>query len=334
MRRQARRRSPNRRDNRYSADERPKPRVAGHPAASDRLRVAESGRDRRTRDMGAPRRSPAIVRPPAGARSPIGTRFLAGVRSLAMAPQAAGFRSSGFRSPGFRRRSLRCPCFRFPATVPRPATAQSLAAAVCLAAGLAPDSACQATAPRSSLAPFPRPRATATIRPAPAPAAFRSSGPPLASPVQARASPVPRPQTRPGGLGSSSHAWFASCLSWQLRREHSTGPRVTVTVTPPLTCAYSLIREAENHGLERPACGKLGPTASLSSVPADPVRQGSGQAAAPAVVTIQARTSASSRHLSYRPLRPPCPATISVRSRNGPPLASACSCAIHLAGSR
>jgi hypothetical protein len=285
MRRQARRRSPNRRGNRYSADERPKPRVAGHSAASDRLRVAESGRGRRTRDMGAPRRSPATVRPPAGARSltaarsragahspvgtrflagvrpPVGTRFLAGVRSLAMAPQAAGCRSSGFRSPSFRRRSLRCPCFRFPATVPWTATAQSLAAAVCLAAGLAPDSACQATAPRSSLAPSPRLRATATIRPVPAPAAFRSSGPPLASPGQARASPVPRPQTRPGGLGSSSHAWLASCLSWQLRREHSTGSGVTVTVTPPLTCAYSLIRETENHSLERPACGELGPKA-------------------------------------------------------------------------
>lgn len=285
MRRQARRRSPNRRGNRYSADERPKPRVAGHPAASDRLRVAESGRGRRTRDVGAPRHSPATVRPPAGARSPVGarsrvdtrrpagsrfpagarspvgTRFLAGVRSLATAPQAAGARSSGFRSPSFHRRSLRCPCFRFPATVPLTATAQSLAAAVCLAAGLAPDSACQATAPRSSLAPSPRLRATATIRPAPAPAAFRSPGPPLASPGQARASPVPRPQTRPGGLGSSSHAWLASCLSWQLRREHSTGSRVTVTVTPPLTCAYSLIREAENHSLERPACGGLGPKA-------------------------------------------------------------------------
>ena len=74
MRRQARRRSPNRRGNRYSADERPKPRVAGHPAASDRLRVAESGRDRRTRDVGAPRHSPATVRPPAGARSLVGAR--------------------------------------------------------------------------------------------------------------------------------------------------------------------------------------------------------------------------------------------------------------------
>ena len=273
MRRQARRRSPNRRGNRYSADEKPKSRVAGHPATSGRLRVAESGRDRRTRDMGAPRRSPATVRPPAGAHSragarsrpgahsPLGTRFLAGVRSLAMAPLAAGCRSSGFRSPSFRPRSLRCPCFRFRATVPRRATAQSLAAAVCLAAGLAPDSACQATAPRSSLAPSPRLRATATIRPAPAPAAFRSSGPPLASPGQARASPVPRPQTRPGGLGSSSHAWLASCLSWQLRREHSTGSGVTVAVTPPLTCAYSLSREAEKHSLERPACGELGPKA-------------------------------------------------------------------------
>jgi len=277
MRRQARRRSPNRRGNRYSADERPKPRVAGHSAASDRLRVAESGRGRRTRDMGAPRRSPATVQPPAGtrsltgarsragARSPVGARFLAGVRSLAMARQAAGCRSSGFRSPSFRRRSLRCPCFRFPATVPWTATAQSLAAAVCLAAGLAPDSACQATAPRSSLAPSPRPRATATIRPAPAPAAFRSSGPPLASPGQARASPAPRPRTRPGGLGSSSHAWFASCLSWQLRREHSTGSGVTVTVTPPLTCAYSLIREAENHGLTGPACGELRPKPEASA---------------------------------------------------------------------
>lgn len=284
MRRQARRRSPNRRGNRYSADERPKPRVAGHSAASDRLRVAESGRDRRTRDVGAPRHSPATVRPPAGARSrvdtrrpagsrflagarsPVGTRFLAGVRSLATAPQAAGARSSGFRSPSFRRRSVRCPCFRFPATVPWTATAQSLAAAVCLAAGLAPDSACQATAPRSSLAPSPRLRATATIRPAPAPAAFRSSGPPLASPGQARASPVPRPQTRPGGLGSSSHAWLASCLSWQLRREHSTGSGVTVTVTPPLTCAYSLIREARTTAWSARHAGNYGrrPEALLS----------------------------------------------------------------------
>jgi hypothetical protein len=266
MRRQARRRSPNRRGNRYSADERPKSHAAGQAATSDRLRAAEWGQYRRTRDMDAPRRSPAAVWPPAGARSPAGTRFLAGVRSLAMAPRAAGCRSSGFRSPSFRRRSLRCLCFRFPAAVPWQATAQSLAAAVCLAAGLAPDSACQAKAPPSCLAPPPRPRATATIRPAPAPAPFRSSGPPLASPGQARASPVPRPQTRPGGLGSSSHAWFASCLSWQLRREHSTGSGVTVTVTPPLTCAYSLIRETENHGLVRLACGELRPGALPSWV--------------------------------------------------------------------
>jgi hypothetical protein len=302
MRRQARRRSPNRRGNRHSADERPKSRVAGHPAASDRLRVAESGPDRRTRDMGAPRRSPATARPPAGARSltavrsragahspvdirrpggarslagthsPADARFPAGARSLAMAPQAAGCRSSGFRSPSspsfrrpcfrcpcFRCPCFRCPCFRCPATVPWRATAQSLAAAVCLAAGLAPDFACQATAPRSSLAPSPRPRATATIRPAPAPAPFRSSGPPLTPPGQARASPGPRPQTRPAGLGSSSRAWFASCLSWRLRREHSTGSRVTVTVTLPLTCGYSLMREAENRSLVRPACGEQGP---------------------------------------------------------------------------
>ena len=49
---------------------------------------------------------------------------------------------------------------------------------------------------------------------------------------------------------------------------------------------------------------------------------------------IQASTNASSRQASYRPLRPPCPAFISVFSRNGPPRASACSRAIHLAGSR
>ena len=236
MRPQARRRSPNRLGNRYSAGERPMPHAAGQPAASDRLRVAESGRDRRTRDMAALHRFPATAWPPAsarsltcarspadtrslagarflaGARSPIGARFLAGVRFLATAPRAAGYCPPGFRSPSFRCRSLRCPCRRFPATVPRPATAQSRAAAVCLAAGLAPDSACQATAPRSSLAPSPRPRATATIRPAPALTALRSSGRPLASPGHARASPVPQPRTRPGGLGSSSRAWLASCL--------------------------------------------------------------------------------------------------------------------------
>lgn len=263
MRRQARRRSPNRLGNRHSADERPMPHVAGQPAASDRLRAAASGRDRRRGDMGALCRSPATVPPPAGARSPIGirspadihspagarflagarsrigTRFLAGVRFLAMAPRAAGCRSSGLRSPSFRFRSPRHPCLRCPApaAVPRPATGQFPAAAVCLAAGPTPDSACQATAPRSSWAPSPRPPATATTPPVPAPAAARPAGPPLASPDHGRASPVPQPRTRPGGLGSSFRAWFASCLPWQLRREHSTGPGVTVTVTRGLTCA-------------------------------------------------------------------------------------------------
>src|SRR5260221_10994824 len=59
-----------------------------------------------------------------------------------------------------------------------------------------------------------------------------------------------------------------------------------------------------------------------------------GATAASAVVTIQARTRASSCQASYLPLRPPCPATISVLSRNGPPRLAACSLAIHFAGSR
>src|SRR6266700_1201692 len=52
-----------------------------------------------------------------------------------------------------------------------------------------------------------------------------------------------------------------------------------------------------------------------------------------AVATIQASAMASSCQASYRPLRPPWPATISVFSRNGPPDAVACSLAIHFAGS-
>ena len=48
---------------------------------------------------------------------------------------------------------------------------------------------------------------------------------------------------------------------------------------------------------------------------------------------IHASTSASSCQASYRPLRPPCPASISVFSRNGPPEATARSRAVHLAGS-
>src|ERR1700691_2651481 len=48
---------------------------------------------------------------------------------------------------------------------------------------------------------------------------------------------------------------------------------------------------------------------------------------------IQASTSASSCQASYRPLRPPCPASISVFSRNGPPEATARSRAVHFAGS-
>jgi uncharacterized protein YcbX len=52
-----------------------------------------------------------------------------------------------------------------------------------------------------------------------------------------------------------------------------------------------------------------------------------------AVAMIQASTSASSCQASYRPLRPPCPASISVFSRNGPPLATARSRAVHFAGS-
>src|ERR1022692_560686 len=55
---------------------------------------------------------------------------------------------------------------------------------------------------------------------------------------------------------------------------------------------------------------------------------------APAVLVIQASTKASSCQASYLPLRPPCPATISVFSWNGPPWPAARSLAIHLAGSR
>src|ERR1022692_1355266 len=62
-------------------------------------------------------------------------------------------------------------------------------------------------------------------------------------------------------------------------------------------------------------------------------RLAAGQPAEVAVSTIQARTIASSCQASERPLRPPCPATISVFSRNGPPDAVACNFAIHLAGS-
>jgi hypothetical protein len=224
LRWQARRRSPNRLDNRYSAGERPRPHAAGRPAAPDRRLASGSVRVRPTRDMDAPRRSLAIVRPPAGSRSladtrsPADTRSLADTRCPATAPSAVdghsrGFRCPGFRCPGFRCPGFRCPGFRFPATVRWPATAQSPAAAACPAAGLAPDAACQAMAPRPSMAPAPRPRAMTRTRSARGLAA-RCPGPPQAAPgSHAQGSPArPRPRTRPGGLGPSSRAWFASCF--------------------------------------------------------------------------------------------------------------------------
>jgi hypothetical protein len=234
LRWQARRRSPNRLGNRYSAGERPRPHAAGRPAAPDRRLATGSVRVRPTRDMDAPRRSLAIVRPPAGSRSPAGahspadTRSLADTRSPATAPptvdghsqdfRCQGFRCQGFRCRGFRCRGFHCPGFgrpgfRFPATVPWPATAQSPAAA-CPAAGLAPEAAaCQATTPRPSMAPAPRLRATARTRSVRTLAA-RCPGPPQAAPGgHAQGSPArPRPRTRPGGLGLSSRAWFASCF--------------------------------------------------------------------------------------------------------------------------
>jgi Putative restriction endonuclease len=77
------------------------------------------------------------------------------------------------------------------------------------------------------------------------------------------------------------------------------------------------------------------PACSRTDRPATDAANSSQSASqpAPAVVTIQARIMASSCQASYRPLRPPCPADISVFSRNGPPFARACSLAIHLAGS-
>ena len=150
MRRQARRRSPNRLGNRYSADERPMPHAAGQPAASDRLRVAESGRDRRTRDMSALHRFPATAWPPAsarslpgarspadtrspaggrflaGARSPIGTRFLAGVRFLATAhrrltvPRASAPPASAAGASVARAAALRRPSRGRPLLSPGP----------------------------------------------------------------------------------------------------------------------------------------------------------------------------------------------------------------------
>jgi hypothetical protein len=217
LRWQARRRSPNRLGIPYSAGEKPRPRVVGRLAALDRLHATELGRNRQARDTGAARRSPAGGLPPAHTRSRAHTRSWAGARFLA----GAGF-------PEFRR-----PSVRFPATVPWPAIAQSPAGAVCPAAGLAPDyphSPRQATA-RPSMAPDPRPRATARTRSARALAARLPDPPPAEPGGHPRASPArSRPRKRPAGLGSSSRAWFASCLPWQLRREHSTGPGVTVTV--------------------------------------------------------------------------------------------------------
>jgi hypothetical protein len=71
--------------------------------------------------------------------------------------------------------------------------------------------------------------------------------------------------------------------------------------------------------------------AAAAGIRRDSLRIYSGPNAA--VRTVQASTMASSRHASYRPLRPPWPAIISVFSRNGPPRARACRAAIHLAGS-
>src|SRR5215471_11139353 len=93
--------------------------------------------------------------------------------------------------------------------------------------------------------------------------------------------------------------------------------RVRVTVYMAVTSAT-----------RRPADSPGGPPAAASRRVAEKADQ-----AVPGALRIQASTKASSSHALYRPLRPPCPATISVFSRNGPPRARACSFAIHLAGS-
>jgi hypothetical protein len=263
LRWQARRRSPNRLGNRHSAGERPMPHAVGSLAALDRLRSTELGQNRPDRDSGVPRpagaRSPADTRFPAGARSPAGARFPAGARSpadsrsptgarspadsrsRATAAWAADGRSPRFGLPGCRSADSRCPGFRFPAMVRWPAIGQPPAAAACPAAGLAPDFPRQARA-RRSMAPAPRPRAMARTRSVPGLAARLPDRPRAEPGGHPRESPArPRPRTRPGGLGSSSRAWFASCLPWQLRREHSTGPCVTIAVTRALTCVDSAL---------------------------------------------------------------------------------------------
>jgi hypothetical protein len=234
LRWQARRRSPNRLGIQYSAGERPRSRVVGRLAALDRLHATELGRNRHARDTGALRRSPAGGPPPAGTRSrahtrrahirspagrppPAGTGSLASARSRAAAHYPAGASFPDFRRPGVR----------FPATVPWPAIAQSPAGAVRPAAGLAPDyphSPRQATA-HPPMALDPRPQATARTRLVPALAGRLPDPPPAEPGSHPRASPARhRPRKRRAGLGSSSRAWFASCLPWQLRQEHSTGP--------------------------------------------------------------------------------------------------------------
>ena len=327
MRAPARRRSVNPPDNRYSASEYRPIRGATRTAGPYPPGGPESGRDRPIPDGASTRRFPATSRYPAGtqrraaARTP-GVRS-PGVRSptvrcpgarspTARCPGAhsptalfAGARSPGNRSPGNRSLGTRSADVGQPpppkATPPPPTATPRRLAATTLALLPAPAT----TLPAPATIRFPPGRSAAAF-PSRAPVA-----PPATPTGRAWAHPAwPRPRTRRGVPGPSSHPSRALSFSLALAVVLA-GACVPLRPPPPGDGDVGLIRtgEVDRAGCDIAVTGPLTSGYSPSPTGEGQARSGlgggpqaaggpAGRGCAPAVVTIHARTRASSCHLS------------------------------------
>jgi hypothetical protein len=265
--------------------------------------------DRRAPGGVARRRCRATARRQEPRRRPASARCSAGARCLSARHPAGGPAAGAALT-------------QVPADAARPATARPPASAPPPAAGR------PTRPPRPALRQRATCRSTDRCRIRPPPAARAVAGR-AATRRRAEASPpVLRPRTRRGGHGSCVRAWAGSsaCLCRRVGRclraatvtapagdgdrrtrqdrEQSTARGVNITVTVPLISTYpsawATRRIISAAGLA-PAWRSpptLPPPRRADPRRAPPLRRAGGAYAAPAVATIQARTSASSRHRS------------------------------------
>jgi len=295
----ARRRSVNPLNNRYSAGGHFPGRGATRTAARHPPGGPEPDRDRPVPGGDSTRRFPATSRYPAGTQRPAADRS---PRS-----RCPGARRPGARSPRTRSLDARSPGARSPGTRSAgsgqpPASTRSLVARS--PAVRRPEAGRPRPIPRPPTATPRRPAATtAPLRPVPATTRFLAG--------RARASPAwSRPRTRRDVPGPSSHPSRALSFSLALAVVLA-GACVPLRPPPPGDGDVGLIRtgEVDRAGCDIAVTGPLTSGYSPSPTGEGQARSGlgggpqaaggpAGRGCAPAVVTIHARTRASSCHLS------------------------------------